>query len=103
MKIWQLLSSRKKWTRNTFARYANGHVCSIHSPTASRWCLSGAAHKCYPDINKMFNVIDKIDNEILKRIGSEARPPALSVIVYYNDNPKRKFSEIKTLVKKLDV
>lgn len=104
MKIWQLFSSKKKWTQKTYARFSNGHQCLLGSAGASRWCLMGALHKCYSTVRGFESARTKINDELLERFKEKPiKVKSISDIVAWNDTPGRKFSEVKALVKKLNV
>ena len=94
MKAWQLLSSKKKWTKGVMAAGPRGGKREIKDPEAICWCAAGAIFKCYehPDINR---VLIKLERE-LKIYGH------LSITIW-NDAPSRKFSEVRALLKKLDI
>lgn len=89
MKLKQLFTSKKKWTQRAFARDKIGRVTSSREKGACSWCLEGAIYKCYrtkaADILRLTKY--HCDGNIVK----------------WNDNPNRKFEDVKKLVNSLDI
>lgn len=93
MKIRQLLKTRKQWTRGEESRDKYGHPVDPHDRRAVRWCLFGAMLKCYPG-KKKYAVRDKLRDHYFEGFVN---------FVSWNDGNERKFSEVKELVKKLNI
>ncbi len=87
MKPSQLLNRKSRWTQGAYARDKNGHPVYPRSTQAIRWCAEGLLYRCVPDSKRMraFNLIQKIT----------IRP--LSI---WNDDPKRKWTEVRDLLRK---
>lgn len=86
----ELFSDESKWTQHSFAREKCGLPTLTDDPEAETYCLVGAIRKCY-DFVRQKDIVDLIQKEL--------NGPILS----WNDNPKRKFEEVKALVKRLNV
>lgn len=95
MKIHQLLKTRKQWIQGGLSRDKYGHDVSIHSKSAVCWCLYGALMKCYPRVEQYVIARKKLDAADL--------PGGSLNFITWNDIKGRKFSEIKELVKSLNV
>lgn len=101
MKISELLSDESKWCKGRDAQNHNGEAVMATDDGACRWCLFGAALKCYADDYEMKDlVLCKIRDAIQHGTG-------LSLITEYitrwNDRSERTFSEVKALVERLGV
>lgn len=98
MKIHELLANPEAWTQGGLAFSLNGDPVPPQSPRACRWCLSGAAEKCYgpgPDLTSAATT--------LSRAIAPSADESFNVIFNFNDAPERKHSEVLELVKRLDV
>jgi len=77
------------WVKGLFAGDANGDGCDIEDTKAEKFCLIGAAFKCYPnDVGTIRCLLDK-------ELGD--------IAVSWNDAPGRTFEEVRALVEKLDI
>lgn len=92
MKISTLLNRKSKWTKSAFARDIDGKVVKHNSPEAVCWCLSGAVDKCYPDSAK--------NTEVRKAIHKELGHCGM---MFWNDNLKTTYTQVRTLVRKLKI
>ena len=90
MKAWQLLKTKKQWCQEANAKTAMGSYVSAHSKFAAQWCLLGALAKCYGE-------------EGYLKPFKKCSPHMAGNPVIWNDSPTRKFSEVKALLKKLDI
>lgn len=102
MKVWQLLSSRKRWTRGAFATDEFGNPTPIADPTATSWCLAGAIRKCYdrgPIRTEEYYGVNALVQKAIKKV-SRGR---FGTVCGWNDSSRRTFDQVKALVKKLDV
>lgn len=91
MKICELFSDESKWAKGDGAYNADGEPIASRSPFAVKWCLMGAAYRCYPLMHEYGSVIDRIRNAVRQE-------PAI-----WNDLNTRIFTDVKELVEKLDV
>ncbi len=96
MKIKDLLSDKSKWAQGSWAYDKYGTICTEKSSYATSFCLLGAVRRCYSE-DKAGTVITKLFSAI------RAKSPRTNSILTWNDSRKRKFSEVKQLVNKLDV
>lgn len=90
MTVKELLTSPEKWTRGESARDINGRPVMTDSKEAVSWCLVGALMKCYRG-SKVAYLRTRIGN--LLQISVEG----------WNDDPNRKFEDVKALVEQLDI
>ncbi len=95
MKIKTLLSDKSKWAKGWFAYDKYGFCVDAVSERAACYCLMGAVNKCYP------NRTDTVMKKLLT--GIQKTQPRVKSVVSWNDNSRRKFSEVKRLVTKLDI
>ncbi len=103
LKVKELLSKKSRWSKGAFATNFYGMPVEEDSFWASRFCLVGAAIKCYPDEEERNLVYSKIARE-LKEVEFDSYAVANYInIIWWNDNEKRTFSEVKELVNKLDI
>jgi len=94
MRAWQLLKTKKQWCQGAFAMDKDGFGVSLKSRKRVRFCVWGAIKHCYVrNPSKYEEVFERFN----KKLGNGRS------IVDWNDNPKRKFSEVKALLKKLDI
>lgn len=92
MKIKELLSTEKKWTKGTYARNAVGKACSPYSEEAVCFCLLGAVDKCYGTDTLYPSTKDQVLSKLRNHIGN---------IAAFNDNASY-FAVVKVL-KELDI
>jgi len=92
MKIRELLDSPEKWTKQWYAYNKEGRRTNCSDDDATCWCLMGAVAKCYGS-----NI--KEEKQIIQLLNKETG----GNVVEWNDNPERKFDEVKALVERLDV
>jgi hypothetical protein len=101
-KINTLLSRKDKWAQGAEARTATGEVCIYNSEEAYSFCLLGAIRitsECSMDKGQLRAVIAEW---IISKYCVEERPSiAASIIANWQDDPGRKFSEIKAMLKEL--
>ena len=88
MKIKEFLKE-SNWTKWQYAKDAKGNVCAVADAKAEKFCLMGAAKKCYPE------GMDMIRRLLDRELGDMA--------ITWNDMPERTFEEVKAVVEKLDI
>lgn len=83
MKISDVLSSPRKWTKGWLAVDLIGE-CDVHSKNAVRFCLSGAAMRagCFEAFRQWYQK------------SQETRLP----ISFFNDAPERTFAQVRRLI-----
>jgi hypothetical protein len=94
MKVKELLTSARRWTKGDLARNSRGIGIIPYDSKAIRWCLLGAIDKCYPGVKERRRIYLKIRIQL----GS----PNCN-ISGWNDSPRTKFKDVKALVEKLDI
>jgi len=87
-----LLSDESKWTKDAWARDANGDRCQPNSKNAVCWCLVGALTKIAKDRS------DTVLHTIFKL--TTGRRFGLNAVVRWNDAKKRTFADVKALIAK---
>jgi len=93
MKIRDLITE-DKWTKNAFARDAQGKGTGIIDPKACKFCLSGW-------IMKVYEVQSPLESPVYEKCCSKLKlEVGLSI---WNDTPERTFAEVKQLVEELDI
>lgn len=91
MKMYELLDSPEKWVKYHSAVTADGSPIVATDTEASRWCVLGALHRCYPVCNS------DARSKLLDRFAIMSR------LTSWNDAPERKYEDVITLLKELDV
>lgn len=91
MKVYELLGSEDKWTKQAYARDIDCKTVSPLSVKACRWCIVGAILKCYPEEQSFIH--EKL-NEYLSKT-------CRKYIIEWNDNSV--YEEIIRVVKELDI
>src|SRR5271166_5948904 len=101
MKAYELLSDESKWIQGDFARTEAGEFVYSHNPKAAQWCVVGAVSKCYQSAISSFNNSDYTDaiGKVMKKLGFHIIPEVTS----WNDNPSRKYEEVISILKEIDV
>lgn len=98
MKLKKLFSSKRKWTQGELAKDSRGNFAEPLSNEAVCWCLLGAIEKCYGRRTKLSKkVLEKIDYHLFQSLVGEGP------VAVWNDDPYRKFRDIKKLVDTLDI
>lgn len=95
MKIQELLSDESKWIKGNDARTKDGFSTSSASEKAIKWCLFGAANKCYQE--HVYPILGKIDATI-ERLGYGD----ISHITF-NDLEKTTFEDIRKVIELANV
>jgi len=90
MKAWQLLRTKKQWCQHSNAIDKTGEPVNPRHKTAVSWCANGAIYKCYPV------GWSHIEQKLLAALFHWS-------IDFWNDRPDRKFSQVKAVLKKLDI
>ena len=90
--IRKLLSVRKRWCQEHAAVSSKGLPIDPHSPKAVAWCLMGACDKAYRLDSDTFRLVDR-------ELDRRSRELGASSDVTFNDDGKRKHSEIKELLR----
>ena len=88
MKIKDFLTEAN-WTQGQLARFASGHSCDLTNAFAVKFCLMGAAHKCYARETEKIQFL----------LEQELRGYAVA----WNDEPGRTFAEVRAVIEKLDI
>ncbi len=92
MKAHQLLSDKSKWTTGYLAKNKRGNATEPVHQDAVRFCLVGAVHRCYPDTAERLQAISTLGIVVFPdSVGS------------WNDAGGRTFTEVRTLLKELDI
>jgi len=89
MKMWQLLRTKKQWCQGDNAIDNKGRRVKFDDKGAVSWCMYGAIFRCYP--TTVSEIIRQLSTSLNSKIWS------------WNDKSGRKFSEVKALLKKLDI
>lgn len=99
MKIRELLTDESKWTQGAFAQTATGHPVDYEDENAAKFCLVGAARKCYGR--------GEAGNAVLRTIISDLhegkRTGWAENVAAWNDGFGRTFEEVRALVERLDI
>lgn len=94
MKIKDLLTDESKWVKGHSATDKEGYAVNPIGENAVCWCLIGAMEKCYGRNNAL--ELLRVSIKIVEKIQTNA-------ITTWNDDSKRKFSDIKKLLEELDI
>ena len=94
MKAHQLLSDESKWTKHVFARTKTGKVTNPLSRSAVCFCLSAAIMRVYKG-----NAYAEAWRKLHRALGLRGD----KAISGWNDNPKRKFSEVQRVLLENDL
>jgi hypothetical protein len=90
MKVQELLTDESKWCQEALALDKNNNIVWSRSDEAVCWCLQGGIDRCYPGDNRdIFEKIKKATGGI--------------PVDRWNDNPERKFSDVRNLVVELNI
>jgi len=95
-----LFRSKKRWCQGADAKDVNGQDVYPRDNTAVCFCLGGGAYTLYSS-----GTYSKVMTKLAKVIKPKGRGKGSSetIVVQYNDDPKRKFSEIQAVVRKAGV
>ena len=97
MKMKELLSSESKWTQQHYATDKRGRSCSSFDPEAVCYCLLGALNKCYVNDAEYDDAKRLLQKTIEKKYG------LIFSIAKWNDNPERKFKEVKEILEEANL
>lgn len=89
MKIYELLTDRRKWTRYRLAVDRRGLDIGARDKRAVRWCLVGALDRCYAG---------REGERIECLLRAALRPQSIP-----DWNDRATFRQVRALVKRLDV
>lgn len=92
MKIYEFLSDKSKWTKEYYARDADGSFVEANTEAAVCFCVLGAVKVLYPGKNIQWKVQEKI---------MAALPNTHSSIASWNDSTTH--SNLLKILKKADV
>lgn len=95
-KVREYLTERR-WTKGAMFR---NYVDQPVTEQTGKCCLTGALIVCYPNIEERYDIFSKIEAELPV---ADNRPRGYGPIPWWNDQPERKFADVKALVEKLDV
>lgn len=95
----KLLKPKKAWGQGVNAENRFGAMVKVNDPEAVRWCLNGAAMKVTEYVgrhqpnDRFLNVVRALDAKLF--------PPCFSCPrTSWNDDPKRKHSEVLNVIRK---
>ena len=91
MKIKDFLTE-SNWGKGQYAEDADGNVFTVQDTKGVKFCLIGAAMRCYPDPDALAYIHQVLDLEIYDM-----------TVVKWNDMPERTFAEVKAVIEKLDI
>lgn len=94
MTLQELFDTPEKWTKNAFARVANGDDTIVGDPKAVCWCLAGAVNQCYPGEN--YNIQVRLLIAIKTLFGEMG-------IAEFNDRSRITFADIRKVIEKANV
>lgn len=95
----ELLSDPKKWTRGAFARTQNSRAIGAEEKAAVKFCLLGAEQHCRFFAEEKIKIADKlIFSETISNAFFLLRPKEYTSIVFFNDSPATKHSDIKNFL-----
>lgn len=89
MKLQDLLVNETKWLQGCYSKDKYGNTVNPHSDLACRWCLVGAIQKCY------YPIPSKVWYKIADHLNENP--------IAWNDEPGRKFSDIRKLIEDLNL
>ena len=89
MKVRELLSDESKWTQGVSARDSKGESVGVFDLTATCWCLIGALAYCYSFDGEL---------DILRVTYKELNGQSIG-----DWNDSHSFTDVKTLIEKLDI
>jgi len=104
MTILELLTDGTKWTQGAAARNAKNEVVDFDSDAACKFCLFAAILVAYEEFDDFSHISTK--EKICRRVIEELKKSTGDkdiTIPKWNDDKDRKFSDIKTLCRKLDI
>jgi hypothetical protein len=96
MKAWQILSKKSKWTKDSYAKDADGKPVPYFDVKAVCWCASGAIMKAYKDTGNSISMRLEL-SRILKETGLGNN------IAEWNDSRYTKYKQVFNLLKKNDI
>jgi len=94
----QLFRSERRWCQGTDAKDVNGQDVDPSDDQAVCFCLGGGAFALYDR-----EAYDEVMTKLAKAIKPKGKGSSETIVIHYNDDPKRKFSEIQSLVRKAKV
>ena len=95
MKIHEFLTNKSQWTQGHFARGVDGiPLINPKNPFAVSWCLMGLVKIIYNET---------LHHTIYQMITRELMTNDYNDLADWNDDPKRTFEDIKSLVTKLNI
>lgn len=97
MKVKELYSDASKWTKEWYAKDANGDWTDTSSEEACSFCLEGAMLKCY----RYDENLEAIRDRVMEKI--QENDPHMRAIAQWNDATSRTFQDVKDLVEALDI
>ena len=97
-----LFRSKKRWCQGIDAKDADGCAVDPSDNTAACFCLGGGAYALYE--SEVYDVVmTKLAKAIKPKLKGKGKGSNETIVIHYNDDPKRKFSEIQSLVRKAGV
>jgi len=98
MKVKQLLTSEKKWTKGFYAKDKDGAAIGVQNEKACSFCLDGALSRCYGPDGTYHKIRLRADEVIRKMTRG-----IFSNVVFWNDYNRRTFKQVKAFVTKLNI
>lgn len=87
----ELLAKPERWTKDAYARDADGARVEATDPRATCWCLSGAITKVTPDHATGVPVWMALSDETERARGG-------AVVGFWNDRPRRTHAQVLRLI-----
>jgi hypothetical protein len=104
----ELFVNKSRWCQGSDGKNAQNHVVQATDPTAVRWCLGGAMRLVYGHDANLFDKMCRLVTDWLASPGNDpGRNPDYEEddisLSGWNDEPDRKFTDIRKLVTTLKV
>ena len=80
---------QSNWTQGQFARDEDGNSCDLTNARAVKFCILGAAHRCYPNNTTTIRFV------LQQELGGD--------VTTWNDAPCRTFADVRALVERLGI
>jgi hypothetical protein len=96
MKAHELLNDASKWTKEVFARDAEGKECPPEDDAATCFCILGAVRRCYRNFEECLAKIDMICMNF-------GKPYDNLNATNWNDHEDRTFEDVRNLLLELDI
>ena len=97
----EVLTDESKWVKGTLAKDKDHKDTWPLNPEAVAWCLIGLQQLCYGGTDEYYIVMKKITDELETITKDNDRP--LLLRSSWNNDPDRKFEDVRNLLLKLDI